>query len=78
MSIVQFIHCAQCLAEWSSGAAEGQSPRQYARHEVGFTKQGLQVRCTRHDLNIIHIDFEGCKHPADTSQAGNFGEETHD
>lgn len=49
---VQFMHCAQCLAEWRDGHAPGESPASYARQQVALTADGIQVRCTRHDLNI--------------------------
>lgn len=63
--IVQFMHCRKCVEEKQ---AEGVSwsPKEHARFEVGWTPQGIQVRCARHDLNIVHIDFEGQKHPANT------------
>lgn len=64
--IVQFFHCRRCLAEVSALAEkEGSaSPRDYARLSVGFTPIGYQVWCNRHDINIVHIDFEGHTHPA--------------
>jgi hypothetical protein len=62
-AIQMFVHCRKCLAELPSG----QSPQDYRRYSVGFTKKGLQVWCDRHDCNIVHIDFEGARHPADTS-----------
>ena len=37
----------------------GQSPREYAQLEFGFTKPGVQVWCKRHEVNVMHIDFEG-------------------
>lgn len=61
------IHCALCLAELDSGKIDA-SPRDYQRIQVGWTKPGLQVWCTRHDVNILHVDFQEVKHPADTSR----------
>jgi hypothetical protein len=58
--IVAFFHCMKCLDE----KPDGTSPREWAQLEVGFTPIGLQVWCKRHELNILHIDFEGLKHPA--------------
>ncbi len=49
-----FIHCKKCL--------QGECNQ---RLEVGWTEQGLQVWCRRHDMNIIHIDFEGHRHPVE-------------
>jgi hypothetical protein len=36
--------------------------------QVGWTQLGLQVWCIRHDCNIMHIDFEGVKHRANTTR----------
>jgi len=55
-----FIHCQHCLRE----KPDGVSPREYAQLEVGFTVQGLQIWCKRHEMNVMHIDFQGAKHPA--------------
>jgi hypothetical protein len=41
-----------------------QSPRDWGRLEVGWTPIGIQVWCKRHNVNVIHIDLEGTKHPA--------------
>lgn len=67
--ILTFLHCKLCMDELRTGKYDGvASPQTYARYEVGYTKQGLQVWCLRHDVNIIHIDFEGVRHPANTSR----------
>jgi len=65
MEIVAFLHCGQCLAERPSD----QSPRDWAQLEAGWTRQGLQLWCKRHECNILHVDFEGRKHPANTTRA---------
>jgi len=62
--IGMYLHCGMCLDEWKNGMAFGESPESYQRMQAGWTKEGLQLRCTRHRVNIIHIDFEGIKHPA--------------
>lgn len=74
-TIHAFLHCKKCLDEWTAEGPEtaGKSPMTYAALSVGFTPKGLQVICYRHDLNVIHIDFETMKHPADLSPEGNFG-----
>ena len=59
-SIVLFFHCRNCFYNKPSGI----NPREYAQIETGFTKLGIQVWCKRCDLNIIHVDFQGKKHPA--------------
>ena len=61
--ISSHIHCGRCLKELPAG----KSPIEYQTVAVGFTKYGIQVWCKRHDCNIMHIDFEGAKHPADCS-----------
>jgi hypothetical protein len=57
-----FVHCGKCLSE----VPEHLTPGEYQHVNVGFTKQGLQVWCVRHNCNVMHIDFEGQKHPANT------------
>jgi hypothetical protein len=63
--IVLFLHCRQCMSEMPPGF----SPRDWARIEVGWTKLGIQVWCIRHEINIMHMDFEGQKHPATLNRA---------
>ena len=62
--ISTFLHCKQCMEELPSGV----SMRNFADYEIGYTEIGLQIWCKRHDCNIIHIDFEGLKHPANLSR----------
>ena len=57
-SIQLHFHCKKCLTE----LPEETSPSSYSQLTAGWTKEGLQVWCERHDLNIIHIDFEGVQH----------------
>lgn len=51
--ISMYFHCSECLKE----IPKGESPMTYQRIQVGYTQRGLQVWCTRHNLNIIHLDF---------------------
>ena len=64
-----FLHCRLCHAELknakteedyvSIGADPGESFRSFARFEVGWTNNGFQVRCTRHNEEIIiDIDYD--------------------
>lgn len=62
--ILTFFHCRLCLGE----LPENESPQTYARYEMGYSRQGLQVWCLRHDCNVIHIDFEGVRHPANLTR----------
>lgn len=66
LSISVYMHCSKCIDEWKVGVSgtEGQSPATYSQLSVGWTPQGLQVWCRRHDCNVLHVDFEGTKHPA--------------
>lgn len=59
-----YLHCAACLAERPPNV----SARDWAQTEVGWTQQGLQVWCKRHECNIMHVDFEGRQHPANTTR----------
>jgi len=59
--ILMYMHCKKCLKDLPAG----QSPRGYAAIEAGWTKLGLQLWCKRHEKNILHVDFEGHKHPAE-------------
>ena len=62
LEIEAYIHCAKCLNELPVGT----SPREWAQHEVGWTRAGLQVWCRRHECNVMHIDFQSQRHPANT------------
>lgn len=53
--ISSYMHCSECIKELPID----QSPRDYQRVQVGYTKLGIQVWCVRHNCNIVHIDFEG-------------------
>jgi len=64
-NIGMYLHCKIC----ASAIPEGESPATHARIAVGWTPAGLQIWCARHDINIMHIDFEGVRHPADLSIA---------
>ena len=70
--IHMFLHCKQCVRDWQEGRAPGESMKDYARLNAGWTDFGLKLVCARHGLNVAHIDFEGVKHPADMTQPGNF------
>ena len=46
-----FMHCRLCIEELPAG----ESPRSYARFDVGWTRLGLQVWCIRHEVNVLNI-----------------------
>jgi hypothetical protein len=58
--IEMFLHCKKCIKQLPGH----ESPRDYAAIEAGWTKLGLQLWCKRHEMNILHVDFEGQRHPA--------------
>lgn len=64
-NIVAYLHCAKCLKEKPPGV----SPREWAQLEVGWTPEGIQVWCRRHECNVLHVDFVGNRHPAITTVA---------
>ena len=55
-----YFHCVKCIETKPAT----QSPREWGKIEAGWTEKGFQVWCKRHDINIIHVDFEGVQHPA--------------
>lgn len=52
--IYAYMHCTLCLGEMP----HDHSPREWARLEVGITEDGIQVYCTRHDVNVNHLKIE--------------------
>lgn len=58
-SIKQPVVCQKCFDEFSTGQTDAGSLQHYARLDVGFSDRGLQVWCRRHDLNVVHVDFDG-------------------
>lgn len=55
--IMTYFNCKGCVASKPAG----QSMREWARLNVGWTPHGFQVWCVRCDKNIIHVDFGGMK-----------------
>ncbi len=55
--------CQKCIEEMPSDI----SPKDWSNIQAGWTAEGLQVWCNPHNLNMVHIDFEGQQHPANTS-----------
>lgn len=61
--IKAYLHCNLCWREKPKNVFI----RDYQQLEVGWTDLGIQVWCRRHNVNIVHIDFEKNKHPANTT-----------
>lgn len=68
--ITMFLHCGLCLAE----RPPGQSPREFAQLEVGWTPLGIQLWCKRHEVNVLHMDFDGQQHRLNTTRLRKPGE----
>ena len=51
--------CSLCADEFESGGSDAGSLQEYARLDAGFTDQGIQVWCRRHERNVVHVDFAG-------------------
>lgn len=60
--ITTYFNCKRCLEEKPVNLAASQ----YRSIDVGMTPRGLQVWCSRHNVNIAHIDFEQAHHPINT------------
>ncbi len=69
-----YIRCPKCQEDIfrRAGSEVTISPREYGRMECGFTRDGFQVWCLRHDMNIIHIDFNREDMTVDTTMRGSF------
>ncbi len=70
--IEAYMHCNRCLTE----IPLGESPESYARLSIGFTPIGIQVWCVRHDANILHVHFEGQRHPSNQTRQRQTGDPT--
>lgn len=69
LDIAMYMHCGKCMAQ----KPVDKSPAEFADLAVGWTPIGLQVWCNRHEINVLHIDFEGQKLPANTTANGGSG-----
>ena len=54
MEVNTFAHCRQCITE----LPVGESPRTYARLEVGLTPTGAIIWCVRHESEVVRIEVE--------------------
>ena len=57
LEILLFLHCGKCIEDGLPSDIE-----------AGWTEFGIQVWCKAHQVNIVNVDFQGAKHPADTSR----------
>lgn len=53
--IEMFANCPDCLDERPADV----TPSDWARLNVGMTKEGMQIWCVRHDKNVMALDFLG-------------------
>jgi hypothetical protein len=49
---VSYIHCSTCLQEWRELFRGALTPKEYARQQVALTPDGIEVWCTRHEVNV--------------------------
>ena len=65
-NIEMYIHCGLCIEENKDN--EDESPQEWSNYDVGWTQQGLQIWCWKHNANVLHLDFEGRKIKADSTR----------
>ena len=53
--IICYFHCKNCIYL----KPQDQSPKEWARCQAGWTKEGIMVECSRCDMKIAHIDLMG-------------------
>lgn len=61
--IQSYLTCARCFHDKPADI----SPRDWGRFASGFTELGFQVVCVRCNANVMHMDFQGVAHPANTT-----------
>lgn len=52
-----YFNCTKCLEELPRNT----SPKEYARQQLSITKEGLQLWCNRHDMNIALIRLRAAR-----------------
>jgi len=55
--IFMYMHCRRCLESMPAG----QSAETWARLNAGWTKEGFQVWCVRHNVNVFDGHLDGHK-----------------
>ena len=63
--ITNQIVCSKCEIEFMKAETGSRSLQEYSMLDAGFTNSGLQVWCRRHDVNVVHVDFDGNRLKAD-------------
>lgn len=51
--IVEFAHCKKCVQEKPNGI----SLREWQDNEFGWTNEGFQIWCIRHEKNVANYKF---------------------
>lgn len=51
--ITMYFNCKKCWDE----LPQGMSMQEYSRTQSGLTDTGLQVWCTRHDCEVVHLHY---------------------
>tara|TARA_R110000782_G_scaffold206636_2_gene295187 strand:- start:413 stop:679 length:267 start_codon:yes stop_codon:yes gene_type:complete len=55
--IMGVMHCKKCLDEKPNGDREDHAD--YAQLDIGWTPEGIQVWCRRHDTNVLILTLKG-------------------
>ena len=55
--IMGVMHCKKCLDEKPNGDREDHGD--YAQLDIGWTPEGIQVWCRRHDTNVLSLTLKG-------------------
>ena len=49
-----WVHCGKCML----AKPKDVTPEKWARNNVKVTRDGVQIWCTRHDLNVAHVQVD--------------------
>ena len=55
--IMGVMHCKKCLDEKPGGDREDHAA--HAQLDIGWTPEGIQVWCRRHDTNVLSLTLKG-------------------
>jgi len=54
LQVKLFFNCQKCFDQ----LPVGQSMHEYSRTQAGFTDEGIQVWCNRHNCEVVHLKYE--------------------
>lgn len=56
-AIRSYIHCGKC----EESCPSTMSVKDWSQFEIGFTSDGIQIWCRRHNCNVAHFDLKGAR-----------------